>query len=228
MGIKAIDFSKDALVKIGVFKALPKTEINGSYWDRDDDVDLKKLKKEIKNHYLKAQDYTCPYCRQRVSVKHNAAWDTEHIIPKSSHPELMFESINLCISCKDCNTEKGNKNVLVNKDKKTLPESGTDYIIIHPHLDEYNEHIKVVDGNYFIPTSLKGRRTIEVCGLLRFVYEYVSYSPISIDAKTKVAKLTSMLMEANNATEEAFIVNLISDLTAEMAKSSRMSYLEKL
>lgn len=228
MGIKAIRYSKEALEKIAKFKSLPKSEIDGSYWDQQDDIELKKLKKEIKDYYLKAQNYTCPYCKQRNSVRHNAAWDTEHIIPKSSHPKLMFESINLCVSCKDCNTEKNDKNVLKNKSRSTLAQKSIDYIIVHPHLDSYDEHIKIIDGNYFIPTTEKGRRTIETCGLLRFIYEYVSYTSVSTDAKAKIAKLTNMLMETSNPVEEAHILGLIRDFSAELAKSSRESFLDNL
>ncbi|MFQ2857302.1 HNH endonuclease [Aeromonas caviae] len=228
MGIKAILYSKESLAKIAHFKSLPEQQINGSYWDKQDDDELKKLKKEIKDHYLKAQDYTCPYCKQKNSVRHNAAWDTEHIIPKASHPKLMFESINLCVSCKDCNTEKNDKNVLKNKNRKTLPNKKIDYIIIHPHLDSYDEHIKIIDGYYFIPTTDKGRKTIETCGLLRFIYEYVSYTSVSTDAKSKIAKLTNMLMDASNAVEEAHILQLIANFTTELAQSSRKKFLDDL
>lgn len=228
MGIKAIVYSKESLAKIAHFKALPEPQINGNYWDEQDDDDLKKLKKEIKEYYLKIQDYTCPYCKQKNSVKHNAAWDTEHIIPKSSHPKLMFEPINLCVSCKDCNTEKNDKNVLKNRSRKTLSIKNADYIIIHPHLDPYDEHIKIIDGYYFIPTTEKGRRTIETCGLLRFIYEYVSYTSVNTDAKTKVAKLTNMLMNATSAVEEAHILSLITNFTAELAQSSRKKFLDNM
>lgn len=226
MGIKAIKYSSESQAKIAHFKSLPESEINGSYWDKQDDDDLKKLKKEIKEHYLNAQDNTCPYCQQKNPVKHNAAWDTEHIIPKSSHPKLMFESINLCVSCKDCNTEKSDKNVLKNKNRKTLSKKNVDYIIVHPHLDSYDEHIKVIDGYYFIPITEKGRRTIETCGLLRFIYEYTSYTSVNTSSKEKVTKLASMLMEANNAIEEAHILHMMTAFTSELSKSSRKTFLD--
>ena len=88
-------------------------EKTGNYWDGDEKA-LVSVKKEIKDHYLHVQDYRCAYCRQRMEVKHNGMWDTEHIINKDEYPAFMFEPRNLCVCCKDCNTIKGRKGVLKN------------------------------------------------------------------------------------------------------------------
>ncbi|EKY3267942.1 HNH endonuclease, partial [Cronobacter sakazakii] len=95
---------------ISTFKSLTAEE-KENYWDMKGNKDLDAIKKHIKDYYLIVQDYKCPYCQQKIIVTHNGAWDTEHIIPKDTHPDFMFEPQNLCVSCKDCNGEKSNKNI---------------------------------------------------------------------------------------------------------------------
>lgn len=129
------------------------------------------VKKTIKDHYLKVQDYTCCFCRQRIVVKHNRGWDTEHIISRSSYPKFMFHPQNLCVTCIDCNVEKNSKNVLVASRKITkFPARSSSYLIVHPHFDNYDEHIRVfVAGQLYGWITPKGRETLNVYGLDRFL-----------------------------------------------------------
>lgn len=128
-------------------------------------------KKAIKDHYLKVQNYTCCFCRQRIVVKHNRGWDTEHIISRSSYPKFMFHPQNLCVACIDCNVEKSSKNVLVTSKKITkFPAKSSCYLIVHPHFDNYDDHIKViVAGQLYKWITPKGRETLNVYGLDRFL-----------------------------------------------------------
>ncbi|HGS5117427.1 TPA: HNH endonuclease [Vibrio cholerae] len=139
------------------------------------DEDLTLIKNSIKTHYHKIQNGICPYCRQQFNSTHGRYWDIEHIIPRSHVPNFMFEPQNLCMSCVECNSEKSDKKVTNSSAKNTYPTNTLQYSIIHPHLDNYEEHLLVVEaGLFYYPLKPKGRKTIEVCGLNRF-YEYAGF-----------------------------------------------------
>ncbi len=67
-----VEYKGDDKLKVESYNKMDKTEKVGSYWDISNDKELEKVKKHIKNHYIKTQDYTCPYCRQKIEVEHNA------------------------------------------------------------------------------------------------------------------------------------------------------------
>ena len=48
----------------------------------------------------------CAYCESKIP--HVDYGDVEHIIPKSSRPDLRFDYLNLTYSCAICNNKKGN------------------------------------------------------------------------------------------------------------------------
>lgn len=134
------------------------------FWASDK---VKPLKAKFKDHYKNEQNFTCCYCDQQFRVKHNGTWDAEHIVSKNAFPRFMFLAENLCISCKDCNGEKLEKNVLINPKISKYPKSGAGFLIVHPHFDDYEEHIGFENGHFF-PRTKKGSFTIDCCGLWRF------------------------------------------------------------
>ena len=135
-------------------------------WNNDE---FSGIKKKIKNHYKATQNYTCPYCKVTYPVNHNMVWDIEHVIPRDSHTQFMFEPENLCVACKDCNGAKSSKNVLTGKPKVKLPRRSDAYKIVHPHFDRYKEHINAIaPGDFYRSLSPKGEFTIITCRLLRF------------------------------------------------------------
>lgn len=74
-------------------------------------------------HYRDALDdltervgYFCSYCEQ--PIKH--ATEVEHVQPKSLEPELERSWENLLLSCKSCNSTKGNEPV--NLDQVAIPD----------------------------------------------------------------------------------------------------------
>ncbi len=94
-------------------------------------------------------------------------FEIEHIIPKSVHPEWMYEPIKLCVACSICNSSKKSKNVLNLDDYSKLPLSSSDYVIIHPHFDKYFDNIQIVDNLLYVGLTKKGINTIEICNLMR-------------------------------------------------------------
>lgn len=194
-------------------------------WSKNDDS-LKKVKKHIKEHYLNAQDYTCSYCKQRIEVGHNAIWDIEHIIPKDKYPNFIFEPMNLCVVCKDCNLEKRNKDVLTNTSRKTFPIKSEDYLIIHPHFDDYRNHMKILNSSlFFIPLDRKGKETIETCGLLRFLYKFSDYGNVPLEIKAKIGSMQQELMESNSPMMDNFILSCIGDLVEKGKELSKKKLL---
>ncbi|WP_029839471.1 HNH endonuclease family protein [Vibrio parahaemolyticus] len=134
-----------------------------------DDNRVTTLKSKMKKHYIAEQGQTCAYCKVDLHTTHGMVWDTEHIIDKDSSPQWMFEPLNLCVSCKDCNGAKGTRAVTKGNVYQKFPSRNANYLIIHPHFDDYDEHIKVaVPGAVYLFNTEKGRKTIEVCGLLRY------------------------------------------------------------
>ncbi|EII3093228.1 HNH endonuclease [Vibrio cholerae] len=130
------------------------------------------VRKTIKEHYLKEQDYTCFFCRQRMVVNSNRSWDAEHIISKSTHPSFMFEPKNLCITCPDCNNEKRDGQVLDRESRVKFPMVSSAYKIVHPHFDSYDEHLDViVVGKLYRIKTPKGRYTYRIYGLDRFMMD---------------------------------------------------------
>lgn len=127
---------------------------------------LSDFKRRVRKYYKNQQNQLCAYCRMEVSSA-TSYFHIEHIVPKSVHPEWMYNPLNLCVTCANCNSAKNNKEVLNDKDAKILPMDSFGYLIIHPHLDRYFEHIEIVDGLLYKGLTPKGTKTIEICNLTR-------------------------------------------------------------
>ena len=103
----------------------------------------------------------------------------EHISPKSKNFPFIFEAKNLCVICADCNTIKRAQEVIhegietiVRPDGRTrYPSSPNSFHIVHPHIDEYDEHI-VKHGRIYVDKSTKGHFTIGCCKLNRFFHQF--------------------------------------------------------
>lgn len=228
MTLVAIRYEGNDCETYNNYNALPDINKNGDIWESIDPT-IVNIKKSIKDYYIEAQDYTCPYCKQRIEVNHNAAWDEEHIIPKKTHPQFIFEPLNLCVSCKDCNNEKRDKSVLENNQRKTFPNKCEDYTIVHPHFDDFYEHIRIIEiAAYYLPLSEKGRRTIEKCGLLRFTYKFSNYGNTSTENKETILELANTLIEATSPEEENACLSIIADAVQEGQKLSKKTILENI
>jgi len=162
-----IVYSEGSKKIVAAYEALD--EKSSDYWSNDE---AKKVKKEIKDHYIKEQQYKCAYCSQLNQTENHAVWDAEHIISQNMNPKFMFEPRNLAVSCKDCNITKGEKEPRKNKNRITFPVKSSDYIIVHPHFDDYDDYIGWAYPVCF-PKGPKGQKTIEMCGLLRFAAESI-------------------------------------------------------
>lgn len=134
---------------------------------------LTPIRLRIKHHYLGEQKHHCCYCQQQIYVTHGRAWDLEHVLTRTQHPEFVFEPKNLIVACIDCNGAKGEKSVLApGVATPPYPNSSAAFLIIHPHFDNYSDHIDLLNGYGFVPRTLKGTATISVCELHRFYSKF--------------------------------------------------------
>jgi len=226
--LTAIQYSRAALATKDAFNALPRTQKNGKYWDSED-PEVVLIRAEIKNYYLVHQDYKCAYCQQQIHVRHHAAWDTEHVIPKVTHPQFMFREENLCVSCKDCNNEKRDKNVLKQPSRVRFPEKSDDYIISHPHFDEFSKHVRHLPHSlFFIPKTKKGIKTIEICGLLRFVLSFGNYDVSDTQIKKEIAIRNDLLQESEDPAEYMLLIAELQELMESLKKVAREAGMRKL
>ncbi|RWX57204.1 HNH endonuclease [Photobacterium chitinilyticum] len=175
------------------------------------DDDIANIKVKIKGHYLSEQKNTCPYCRQKIKSNHGRYWDIEHIIPRSSVPNFMFEPLNLCMSCVDCNSAKSDKKVTSSRAKQKYPKNCSCYLIIHPHFDEYYDNILVIkEGFYYVALKKKGEKTIEVCKLNRF-YEFSEFGA-SVQDDDRIFLLSEQLKKVESEVLKKEIRRNIAEL----------------
>lgn len=227
--LKTVVYSEPSAQFVKTYDSKPLSAKSGADWDDKENPLLIEVKREIKNHYLKAQDYTCAYCQQKIVVNHNGAWDTEHIAPRESYPRFMFVPENLCVSCKDCNGAKSNKPVLVSKSRRTFPKQSKDYTICHPHFDVYSNHIRVVgEAVLYLPRTKKGQTLIEMCGLLRFVYGFADYEITDLNIGTKVVALGTELQNAQSAFEQIAIAQILKTMLDEGLRGAALKQLEQM
>jgi uncharacterized protein (TIGR02646 family) len=227
--IKPIVYSFRSAQYVKIYEAKQQSEKLGSDWDNENDPLLVEVKREIKKHYLKAQNYTCAYCQQKIVVEHNGAWDTEHIAPKDTYPGFMFIPENLCLSCKDCNGAKSNKPVLVKKGRKTFPKKSSDYIICHPHFDAYSDHIRVIgEAVLYLPKTKKGQALIEMCGVLRFVYGFADYEVSDLNIGAKVVALGTALQNSQSGLEQMAIAQMLRTMVDDGLRAAARRQLVKI
>ncbi|AEV37579.1 hypothetical protein PSE_3071 [Pseudovibrio sp. FO-BEG1] len=83
----------------------------------------------------------------------------------------MFTPRNLAVACSTCNGRKNAKAVLTREAMVEYPRSSGAFSIVHPHFDEYEEHINRIGDDIYAPLTPKGTETIKLCELTRFVAE---------------------------------------------------------
>lgn len=151
-----------------------KAALDGSEWS---DGRLKAVRKAVKDFCIDMQDARCCYCNRHLSSKNNLVWAIDHVMPRSSYPQFSFDPRNLAASCPDCNIAKSDSNVLVGKRKrKRFPDKSAAYTIVHPHYDNFDDHLVIVRKYIYSPRkgSSKGKKTIIVCDLLRYAEKFGS------------------------------------------------------
>ncbi|TJV19667.1 hypothetical protein [Mesorhizobium sp.] len=182
-----------------------------AYWNDDA---VTPVRSQIKNHYISDQQQRCCYCRLVYPTNHNAVWDGEHIIPRALAARFMFEPRNLAASCKDCNNAKSDQEVRVRPNRVSFPDQSAHYKIMHPHFDEYDQHIAWY-GKVVRALSQKGIKLVEMCNLQRFGLAKIGADTLPINAT--VAETIGKFMDPN-----------LPPLEAEMALASLQAYVKTI
>jgi uncharacterized protein (TIGR02646 family) len=145
------------------------------YWSKQPPQDAAvfgAFKSEVKNHYFWAQGGRCCYCSIELH-KSKRSWDLEHMLDQSTHKKFMFALKNLAAACPSCNLYKRDTFPLTDgwKDAEIedIPYQSADYVLIHPHLDEWDDYLQFdpIGRIEARQGSGKGIRTIEICGISR-------------------------------------------------------------
>lgn len=174
------------------------------------------FKAEVKKYYYWGQECRCCYCSSQLQPN-ATTYHADHIVDKATYPEFIFELSNLGVACAVCNVHKGKKNVLTAEAHVSLadlPAGTNDYLIVHPHLDEWLDHL-MFDGDGFIrsvkPTG-KGKNTIDICGIEAINFTKLAVK-FSIDAREEAYRL---------------MCNLARKRLSESRRESMLSLLDRL
>lgn len=194
---EGIVFEGADLAIVSAFDALEPENKNGDYWNNAETVEVRA---HIKAYYIAKQGTRCCYCNRHLGTTNHRAWDVEYVASRSVYPQFLFLPKNLAAACPDCNLKKGDKPSFVNEKRKTYPEGSDGFKIIHPHFDEFHDHI-LRKGLLYQAKTDKGKETIYTCDLLRFAVKYISW-PNSA-ATDKFEKEVDLIVEEGAAAEAA-------------------------
>ncbi|MBJ7018433.1 HNH endonuclease [Vibrio cholerae] len=209
--LSSISFTDQELVQIE--NKIKCATFSSNSWSDDD---IENIKKRIKSFYLKEQKNTCPYCKQVFNSNNGRYWDIEHVIPRSSEKNFMFEPLNLCMSCVDCNISKSNNKITSSKAKNRYPKKSSSYYIVHPHFDTYEDNILVIKaGFYYVALKAKGEKTIEICKLNRF-YEFSQFGS-SVQNDDRIFLLSEQLNRTKDEAQKRMIRKEIAELAIKGA-----------
>lgn len=198
--MKAVTYSPASQSIVDAYNIRENADKNAAYWSDDETA---AVRKEIKDHYIAEQSHKCAYCLKPILSNNNAVWDGEHIISKAKNPEFMFEPMNLAISCKDCNGAKLEQEVRVTK-KKSFPKKASEYGIVHPHFDNYDDHIGWLGEICFAKSLGKGPKTIAMCNLSRYAALTIGGTTNILD--NRFAGLMATLMKAETPDDAEIVL----------------------
>jgi len=171
---------------------------------------FKKIKLNLKQHLTQEQNQICPYCGLKFSVA-TCYPHIEHIVHKDNHLDFMFEPKNLAISCPICNVNKGRKETLTDSSRTDYPTEGSSFVIIHPHFDNYSEHIELFEQIFLKAITGKGRVTIDYCNLCRMEIAEEMADQIIMDRQGLNKKLVLRLTKENDPQLKNQITNFIEN-----------------
>ncbi|KGJ87631.1 HNH endonuclease [Colwellia psychrerythraea] len=208
---RAVEFTPQELTQIR--NKLQAPNFSNNSWS---DEDIANIKSKIKEHYLTEQNTTCPYCKRNLQTRHGRSWDIEHIIPRSTVENFMFEPLNLCMACVDCNGAKSDKKITSSTARVNYPSRSGQFLIIHPHFDVYEDYIMVIrEGFYYVALEAKGAKTMDICNLNRF-YEFAGYGG-DVDNDDEIAILSNQLSNIDNVQSKQRILLKIAELSIKSA-----------
>ncbi len=125
-----------------------------------DDAEMKRLKARLKSELLDIQDGKCVYCMKTIDTRTAYDGDREHFANKERYPAYTFESFNLLLACITCNRPlKGRSNTIERLNNRYI---NCNFRIVHPIIDNVDDHIGFNQGSIVYAITDKGLRTIEL------------------------------------------------------------------
>lgn len=129
--------------------------------------------KETKTYYTRKQGTKCAYCRTTINIK-GSGNAVEHLTARDNKPNWMFVLHNLVVSCDNCNSSKGIKEMLINGHRTygdlpaNCPDDSNSYYLFNPHHDNWGEHFEIEDSFFLKPKpNTKGPFTYKELGMNR-------------------------------------------------------------
>lgn len=212
------DITSPIELSANTLKIIADKEVEPTYsYESWGDDDLEPVRKEIRDYYKVKQDAKCAFCRQPVSLVSALNCQVEHIVPKKLHEDYMFTPTNLCVICADCNQIKRDQETLDTipetmsraSSRKQYPRSSKAFKIVHPHFDNWNDHIIVFDDLY-VDKSMKGHFTIGACKLNRKLHEFGYVEEITNDED--ISELMNQFLEEKDSIKRRQILNKIKKI----------------
>lgn len=183
------------------------------------DSDLENIRVAIRRFYRNEQGAKCAYCKQAVSLISASNCHVEHIAPKSLYQSFMFEPKNLCVICADCNEVKRNQEtinevpdtVISRKNPRVrYPTTSNAFKIIHPHFDNYDEHIEIFSEKIFVNKSKKGLFTIGACDLNRWIRIFGWEKPTYNDAT--ISSIMNKFLSSNDSMDKIMALKDLKEI----------------
>lgn len=192
-----IEYTEGEAAIVNAFDQLPTEVKTGDYWG---DEAVKPLRGRIKTHYITVQNNRCCYCNIHIPSENHNNWNAEHVVSRAKHPRFLFTPKNLSVSCLDCNIAKSEQEVLNNPNLVNYPNASSAFKILHPHFDNFEDHIWV-SGFVYLGKTLKGKKTIYMCDMLRYSTKYIDWDNSAADKRfeSDVDKVFSASSDAKAA-----------------------------
>lgn len=130
-----------------------KAEMDGGLTVNQAPTSKKYNQPEIKATLMESSHGKCMYCESKV--RHVDHGEIEHIKPKVTFPESIFDWENLGFVCAVCNNTKRD-------------QYNADILIVNPFVDEPSDHLVPIGATFFPkPGSDRGQITLTIVGLNR-------------------------------------------------------------
>lgn len=207
--------------------------------------DVVNFKKALKKELRTIQKGRCCYCRRMLSDPMTT--DLEHFIEKAVYPWLTFETQNLALSCRTCNSKKNElflqlcsrlsrsaraaagASVKVQRcptlvaplaPSASLPTNSSAYRWVHPHFDNFSQHMTIQNGWIFAWKSIKGLRTIrgmQLNALAQIERRALAERLAARDGT--LSMLVGSLAELNHASASDVCAGIAAELRRRLANS---------
>jgi hypothetical protein len=202
---------------------LLESNFNHKDWNSDD---LENIRSDIRQHYRNEQNGLCAYCKNIISFRSASNAHIEHIAPKSIYLDFIFETKNLCVVCADCNEIKRNQEVLSaipdtikplsgGIARKIYPRSSGAFLIIHPHFDDWDDHL-IKFGHQYTDKSEKGAFTILACKLNRYFHQVFNMDDSFVNDEILVEKMKAYIESGSSLQRTKILEDLKKDLSKSL------------